>query len=192
MLRTDEDIRLIEATLKGSRPAFQQLVERYQHYVFTIAFKILRSREEAEEAAQDVFVKVYKTLNSYEQKSKFSTWLYTVTYRTAIDIARKKQLLTDSIDDDAHFLQIEDAEDNPLQEVQHGDLQTQLQFVINQLRPDDAALITLFYLNEKTVKEISEITGLTETNIKTKLHRTREILREYLSEHLKAEIQDFL
>jgi len=192
MQRTDEDIRLIEATLKGSRPAFQQLVERYQYFVFTIAFKILRSREEAEEAAQDVFVKVYKTLNSYEQKSKFSTWLYTVTYRTAIDVARKKQLLTDSIDDDAHFLQIEDAEDNPLQEVQHGDLQTQLQFVINQLRPDDAALITLFYLNEKTVKEISEITGLTETNIKTKLHRTREALRDYLSEHLKAEIQDFL
>ncbi|MFN7115785.1 MAG: RNA polymerase sigma factor [Saprospiraceae bacterium] len=192
MQRTDDDIRLIEATLKGSRPAFQQLVERYQHFVFTIAFRILRSREEAEEAAQDVFVKVYKTLNSYEKKSKFSTWLYTVTYRTAIDIARKKQLLTDSIDDDANFLQMEAAEDSPLKEVQHVDLQVQLQVAINQLRPDDAALITLFYLNEKTVKEISEITGLTETNIKTKLHRTRELLREHLSEHLKAEIQDFI
>lgn len=192
MQRTDEDITLIEATLKGSRPAFQQLVERYQHFVFTIAYKILRTREEAEEAAQDVFVKVYKTLGSYEQKSKFSTWLYTVTYRTAIDIARKKQLLTDSIDNDDHFLQLEDAEDTPLEEVQQGDLQSQLQLAINQLRPDDAALITLFYLNEKTVKEISEIMDLTETNIKTKLHRTRETLRQYLSEHLKAEIQDFL
>lgn len=192
MQRTDEDITLIEATLKGSRPAFQQLVERYQHFVFTIAYKILRTREEAEEAAQDVFVKVYKTLGSYEQKSKFSTWLYTVTYRTAIDIARKKQLLTDSIDNDDNFLQLEDAEDTPLEEVQQGDLQSQLQLAINQLRPDDAALITLFYLNEKTVKEISEIMDLTETNIKTKLHRTRETLRQYLSEHLKAEIQDFL
>lgn len=189
---TDEDSRLIEATLRGSRPAFQLLVERYQHFVFTIAFKILRSREEAEEVAQDVFVKVYKMLNSYEKKSKFSTWLYTVTYRTAIDTARKKQVLTDSIDDDAHFLQIEDAENSPLQEVQESDLQSQLQLVINRLRPDDAALITLFYLNEKPIKEISEITGLTETNIKTKLHRIREVLREYLNEHLKAEIQDFL
>lgn len=192
MKQTDDDIILVEATLKGSRPAFQLLVERYQHFVFTVAFKILRSREEAEEAAQDVFVKVYKTLNSYEKKSKFSTWLYTVTYRTAIDIARKKQLLTDSIDDDTIFLQIETAAHNPLEEVQQSDLQAQLQLAIKQLRSEDAALITLFYLNEKTVKEISEITGLTETNIKTKLHRTRELLRAHLSEHLKAEIQDFL
>lgn len=192
MQQTDEDIRLIEATLHGSRPAFQLLVERYQHFVFTIAFKILRSREEAEEVAQDVFVKVYKTLVSYEKKSKFSTWLYTVTYRTAIDTARKKQLWTDSIDDDAYFLQIEDGKDSPLQEAQQNDLQGQIQWAINQLKPEDAALITLFYLNEKPIKEISEITGLTETNIKTKLHRIREVLRGHLNEHLKAEIQDFL
>lgn len=192
MQQTDEDIRLIAATLRGSRPAFQLLVERYQHFVFTIAFKILRSREEAEEVAQDVFVKVYKTLQSYEQKSKFSTWLYTVTYRTAIDTARKKQRWTDSMDEESNFLQIEDQGDNPLQEVQQNDLQNQIQAAINRLRPDDAALITLFYLNEKPIKEISEITGLTETNIKTKLHRIREVLREHLNTHFKAEIQDFL
>ena len=192
MQATDEDILLIQATIRGSRPAFQQLVERYQHFVFTIAFKMLRSREEAEEVAQDVFLKVYKTLGSYEKKAKFSTWLYTVTYRTAIDTARKKQLWTDSIDDDAHFLQIEDAEDNPLQEMQQSDLQSQIQLIINRLKPEDATLITLFYLNEKTIKEISDITDLTETNIKTKLHRIREGLREHFNEHLKAEIQDFL
>lgn len=192
MQRTDEDIRLIEATLRGSRSAFQILVERYQHFVFTIAMKVLRSREDAEEVAQDVFVKVYKTLGTYEKKSKFSTWLYTVTFRTAIDTGRKKQLFTDSIDDNTSFLQIEDAEENPLHEVQHSDLNFQLQLVLNRLRPEDAALITLFYLNEKSIKEISEITGLTETNIKTKLHRTRELLREHLSQHLKEEIQDFL
>lgn len=192
MQELDEDIRLIEATLKGSRTAFQLLVERYQHFVFTIAFKMLRSREEAEEVAQDVFVKVYKTLHSYEQKSKFSTWLYTVTYRTAIDTARKKQLLTDSIDEETYFLQLENTGDSPLEEVQQSDIQHQIQLAINRLRPDDAALITLFYLNEKPIKEISVITGLTETNIKTKLHRIREVLREHLNAHFKAEIQDFL
>ena len=188
----DEDVQLIEAVLKGNQPAFQRLVERYQHFVFTIAFRILKSREEAEETAQDVFVKVYKTLNSFEKKSKFSTWLYTITYRTAIDTARKKQILTDSIDDDSSFLQIEDQEKTPLQEVQHGDLQHQLQEAIQKLKPEDATLITLYYLNEKSVKEIADITGLTETNIKTKLHRTREALREYLSDQLQAEIQDII
>lgn len=192
MQPTDKDDKLIEATMRGSRPAFQQLVERYQHFVFTIAHKILRSREEAEEVAQDVFVKVYKTLGSYERKSKFSTWLYTVTYRTAIDTARKKQLATTSVDDNDHFLQMEDSEDSPLETIQQGDLKSQLQLAINRLRPDDAVLITLFYLNEKPIKEISEITGLTETNIKTKLHRSRELLREHLKTQLKAEIQDFL
>ena len=65
--------------------AFQQLVERYQNYVFTIVLQIVRTREEAEEAAQDVFLKVYRQLAGFEQKSKFSTWLYTIAYRTAID-----------------------------------------------------------------------------------------------------------
>ncbi len=188
----DEDIQLIKAVLNGNQPAFQRLVERYQHFVFTIALRILKTREEAEEAAQDVFIKVYKTLGNFEKKSKFSTWLYTVTYRTAIDIARKKQLLTDSIDDDQSFLQVEDTERTPVQELQQSDLQQQLQAAIQKLKPDDAALITLYYLNEKSVREIADITGLTETNIKTKLHRTREMLREYLNEQLQAEIKDMI
>jgi len=82
--------------------------------------------------------------------------------------------------------------ESPLETAQHGDLQLHLQWAIQQLKPDDAVIITLFYLNEKTIKEIAEITGLTETNIKTKLHRSRETLQERLNEHLKTEIQDFL
>ncbi|MDX1941094.1 MAG: sigma-70 family RNA polymerase sigma factor [Saprospiraceae bacterium] len=188
----EDDIQMIEAVLQGNQTAFQRLVEQYQHFVFTIALRILKSREEAEEAAQDVFIKVYKTLGNFEKKSKFSTWLYTVAYRTAIDTARKKQLLTDSIDDDQAFLQLEDSKNTPLQDVQQYDLQRQLQEAIQKLKPEDAALITLYYLNEKSVKEITEITGLTETNVKTKLHRTREVLREHLTEQLQAEVKDLI
>ncbi|HMO38101.1 MAG TPA: sigma-70 family RNA polymerase sigma factor [Saprospiraceae bacterium] len=189
----DEDLQMIEAVLQGNQPAFQQLVERYQHFVFTIALRIVKSREEAEEVAQDVFLKVYKTLGQFEKKSKFSTWLYTVAWRTSIDQARRKQILTDSIDDEeGAFWQIATPDETPLQAVQHSDLQQQLQQAIQQLRPDDAALITLYYLNEKSVKEIADITGLTETNIKTKLYRTRELLREYLDAQLQEEIKDML
>ncbi len=189
----DEDLQMIEAVLQGNQPAFQRLVERCQYFVFTIAMRIVKSREEAEEVAQDVFLKVYKTLGQFEKKSKFSTWLYTVTWRTSIDQARRKQILTDSIDDEeGAFWQVATPDETPLQAVQHGDLQQQLQQAIQQLRPEDAALITLYYLNEKSVKEIADITGLTETNIKTKLYRIRELLREYLDTQLQEEIKDML
>ena len=74
----DEGLRLVEQTLAGDRSAFQKLVERYQAYVFTITYKVLQNREDAEESAQDVFLKVYRTLSIFEKKSNFSTWLYTI------------------------------------------------------------------------------------------------------------------
>ena len=189
----EEDIRLVKLALKGQRLAFKRLVEKYQNFVFTITFKVLRSREEAEEAAQDVFIKVYKTLSSFEQKSKFSTWLYTIAYRTAIDKSRKKQLNTYSIDNDDSFIQIEDTgRDNPDKQLFRGDLHDQLHQAIQHLKSTDATLITLFYLHEKSVKEIAEITGLSISNIKTKLHRVREALKKVLSKQLKAELQDLL
>lgn len=188
----DEDIQLIDAVLRGNRPAFRQLVERYQNFVFTVAFRVLKSREEAEEAAQDVFVKVYQTLHTFEKKSKFSTWLYTIAYRSAIDVARKKQFYTQSIDDNESFLQVKDTENNPLQDTQQTDLQVHLREIIQQLKPEEAAIITLFYLQEKSVKEIADIMDLTITNVKTKLHRTREALRDLLQVQLREELEDII
>lgn len=189
----EDDIQMVNAVLNGNTLAFQQLVEKYQYFVFTITSKVLSKREEAEEAAQDVFIKVYKTLASFEQRSKFSTWLYAIAYRTAIDQARKRNYLTNSIDDDDQYLQLEDQEGAlPSDGIQQEDLQTQLETAISRLKPIDATLITLFYLHENSVKEIAEITGLTESNIKTKLHRLREQLKEQLENQLKHEIHDLL
>ncbi len=189
----ENDSLLVQQSLKGSRPAFQQLVEKYQGYVFTITFKVLKSREEAEEAAQDVFIKVYESLGSFEGKSKFTTWLYTIAYRTALDRVRKKQLPTSSIDDEDSYLQIADtASAGPAEDLYQADLSSQLKAAISRLKPIDAALITLFYLHEKPVKEVADILGLTKTNAKTKLHRLRETLKTELSSQLETEIQDLL
>lgn len=188
----EDDNKWILAARKGNRLAFRRLVEKYQNYVFTIAIKILKQRELAEEVAQDVFLKVYHTLDTFEGKSKFSTWLYTVAYRTTIDAARKKQLQTQSIDDDRTSNRKDDFHEDGLQRVNRQDLQYHLQAAIDQLDPVDASIITLYYLHEKMVKEIAEITGLTETNIKTKLYRLRDRLRETLTQQLGSEIQDML
>ena len=189
----DEDITLVESCLKGSQAAFQQLVERYQDYVFTISMKVLKSREDAEEAAQDTFIKVYRMLGSFERKSKFSTWLYTITYRTALDRARRKKLPISSIDDDESFIQVADTgSGNPADELYQQDLSSQLNAAISRLKPADAALVSLFYLQEVPVKEAAEILGLSLSNAKTKLHRLREALKEALSNQLHAEILDLL
>ncbi|MCI5082510.1 MAG: sigma-70 family RNA polymerase sigma factor [Saprospiraceae bacterium] len=188
-----EDEQLIKQVLSGQQAAFHQLVLKYQNFVFTITHRVLSSREEAEEAAQDTFLKVYKTLSSFEGKSKFSTWLYSIAYRTAIDLARKKKLPIDSIDNDDHYLQIKDsAKARPDDILQQQDLQTTLQMVIERLKPIDATLITLFYLHEKSIKEIVEITGLSKSNVKTKLHRLRETMRTELADLLQNEAEDLL
>ncbi len=187
----DSDTHLISQVLLGDQKAFHALVERYQNYVFTITFKVLKNRELAEEVAQDVFIKVYKMLGSFQQKSKFSTWLYTVAYRAALDEARKKKRYAESIEGEDSFLQIEDTLGRGTDEgVQQEDLRKALEKAIQKLKPLNATIITLFYLHEKSVQEIADITGLTTTNIKTKLHRLREQLRKHLISELSTELED--
>lgn len=193
MVKNKSDSSIIKAVLNGDHDAYRSLVDRYQHFVFTIAINILKSREEAEEAAQDVFIKVYKMLHSFRGQSKFSTWLYTIAYRTALDYQKKKKQQPLSIDNDESFLQVsDDVSAKPDQTMQQEDLQDHLQKVIRQLRPTDASIITLFYLHEKSVQEVAQITELTVSNVKTRLHRLREVLRKKLEQQLKTEIKDLL
>lgn len=178
----EEDLLLVQGVLRGDQGAFRQVVEKYQNYVFTIAMRVLKTREEAEEVAQDVFLKVYKMLGSYRQESKFSSWLYAITYRTAIDNARKKKLPLQSIETGGGVMQTPDLHSKtPAELTQDNDLRQQVQSIINRLKPSDANIITLYYLHEQSVQEIAEITGLSVTNVKTKLFRLREQLRQELT-----------
>ena len=180
-----EDQEAIQRTLAGDQSAFQFLVEKYQYYVFSVTFNILKKREEAEEAAQDVFLKAYKTLESFRGASRFTTWLYTIAYRTAIDSQRRKVHHAYSLNDEENHIQIVDqSTPTPDTKLNRADLKTHIERAIKQLKPKDAAIITLFYLNERSVKEIAQITGLTVTNIKTKLYRLRDHLKTILQKEL--------
>jgi RNA polymerase sigma-70 factor (ECF subfamily) len=188
----DKDLILIKATLEGNKASFATLVEDYQDFVFTIAFKILRKREEAEEAAQDTFLKAYKSLGSFEGKSKFATWLYQIAWRTAIDKNRGKTLKKVSLDDSNVFTEISD---NGISASESLHTQTQRQVIqqaLEKLKPEDAALINLYYLNEQSVKEICEITGQTESNIKVRLFRLRDTLKNQLTSILKNEVNQII
>src|ERR1700752_2841316 len=140
------DIELIDQTLGGNQAAYADLVKRHQRFVFTLAMRFAKGREDAEEIAQDCFIKAYRSLASFQGQAKFSTWLYSIVYTTAMTFLRKRRIDTDSIDDDEAFIQVENKPSAyDFYNVENKSRSFYLNQAIEQLLPDDAAIITLFY-----------------------------------------------
>lgn len=188
----ETDLVYIHKVLEGDRNAFATLVSKYQNYVFTVCYRVLKNRETAEEAAQDSFVKVYKTLKTFKKDAKFSTWLYAIAFRTAIDHSRKKKMNATPIDNQDNFLQIMDKKSTPIEVTEDENLKSVLQKVIGTLPEVEGSIITLYYQGEQSVKEIAETLNISESNVKVKLFRTREALKYKLSRYLRAEVKDLL
>lgn len=182
----------IEKVLLGDASSFSFLVESYKDMAYTIALKIVRSPEDAEEVAQDSFVKAFQQLQTFKGNSKFSTWLYTIVYRTAISKIRKKKLEVTDIDEYVIENHSIDFSFPQLDLLKAEEQKKYVTLAINALAELDALLITLFYLNENTFDEIIEITGLTKTNIKVRLFRARKKLYKELSKILKTELKTIL
>ena len=159
---------------------------------YTVAIKIVKSHEDAEEVAQDSFLKAYEKLDSFKGNSKFSTWLYTIVYRNSITKIRKKKVATTDIDDYVMDNYSEGSEFPQLEAIKNGEQQKYVREAIDRLPEKDALLITLFYMNESSVEEIEQITNLTQSNIKVKLFRARKKLNTELSFLLKEEVNTIL
>ena len=191
MNKTD-DAYYIEAVRKGNVAAFSVLVERYQNMVYSLALKLLKKPEEAEEMAQDTFVKAYQKLDTYEGKSKFSTWLYSITYNACISELRKRRIEFKSLDD----RQISDDDEQKMhdyyRETKKEDQEKYLNLALGKLPEDDQVLVTLYYYENQSMDEISMITGLTVSNIKVKIHRARKRMYALLHEMLHEEIYTLL
>ena len=187
------DIELIEQTLAGNQSAYSDLVKRHQRFVFTLALRFTKTREDAEEVAQDCFIKAYRSLQSFSGNSKFTTWLYSIVYTTAMTFLRKKRLDTSSIDDESNFVQVENqnaAFENNMAE--NKSRSYYLNQAIEQLLPDDAMIITLFYKGEQSLEEIATTLGIEPNNVKVKLFRARQRLKEKLERNLKHEVNELI
>lgn len=183
-----EDNHYIGRVLGGDSSAFSALVNRHKTMAFSIALKILQNREDAEEVAQDSFLKAFESLGSFEKKSKFSTWLYRIVYNTAITKARKKRIEFVGIDD---RLITNYSEDEVQERVGGFDADEQKMIIdraLKRLPEEDNLLITLFYKAEHSIEEISAITSLTESNVKVRLHRIRKKLYGEISEMMKYQL----
>lgn len=171
-----DDSYYIEQVLNGDKAAFTNLVNKHKDMVFTICNRICNRYEEAEEIAQDAFVKAFQALPTFKQKSKFSTWLYRIAYNTAISHTRKKKIETAAIDE--QFIENYTL-DTIYSNLEGMDEEEQVMIVekaLKELPSEENLMITMFYRKEMTIEEICNITGLTASNVKVKLHRIRKKL----------------
>ena len=184
----DNDAERIERILKGDSTAFRELVNRHKDYAFTLAYRILNSREDAEEAAQDAFVRAYNALASFNREAKFTTWLYRIVVNCALTVQQRRKMQTEDIDDAKILRGSNDTTDALKQKEQKFYIQKALKL----LSPDDVTMITLFYLKENSLEEIAEIVGIETNTVKVKLHRARKRLADAMQNILKGEAKNLL
>ena len=185
------DNEIITRVLRGEHQLYADLVTRYQNFVFTLALRYTPVREDAEEIAQDVFVKAYKALKDFRGESKFSTWLYSIVNSTAITFLRKKKLDVSSLDKE-HVFEQADSKDSGTSANQ-VEVKSKVEMVtkaIQLLSPDDAKLITLFYKTEQSLEEIAQIMNMETNTVKVKLHRARTRLKEKMEKYFTQEVRD--
>ncbi len=191
-MKQNDDLYHIEAVKKGNVQAFSFLVEKYQKMVYTLALKLMKKPEEAEEMAQDTFIKAFHKIDSYEGKSKFSTWLYSITYNACISELRKRRIEFKSLDDRQISDQDEQRMHDYYRENRKEDQEKYLALAMEKLPEDDQVLVTLYYYENQSMDEISVITGLTVSNIKVKIHRARKRMQLFLYEMLNEEVYSLL
>lgn len=185
------DNEVISRVLQGEQNAYAELVNRYQGYVFTLVLRMIKSREDAEEVAQDVFVKAYRSLSDFRGESKFSTWLYTITNTTCITFLRKKKLDIHSLENEKVF-EAADSKDSGLRAnmIEQKSRVNMVNEAIAMLSPDDAGIITLFYKAEQNLEEIARILRIESNNAKVRLHRARTRLKEKMEKHFSEEVKN--
>ena len=186
------DIELIEASLGGNQSAYADLVRRHQRFVFTLALRFAKNREDAEEIAQDCFIKAHRSLASFQKQSKFSTWLYSIVYTTSMTFLRKKKLPTDYIDDENTYIQLQNYAGSSGNLAENRSRSYYLNEAIGELQPDDASIITLFYMGEQSLDEIAKVLGIESNTVKVKLFRARQRLKEKLEKNLKSEVRELI
>jgi RNA polymerase sigma-70 factor (ECF subfamily) len=171
-----EEEQVIAAIRSGDSSAFKKIVDHYQDMVYTICIRLVKNSMIAEELAQDSFLKAFRNIHSYRGESKFSTWLYRIAYNTCLSSFRKNTV------DEIEFqdYNADSQENDGLKSLETEDRDLELKRLLVRLKEDEQLLIQLFYLEELSIKEIADVVGMTESNIKVKLHRSKQKLKEFI------------
>ncbi|KOS66861.1 RNA polymerase sigma factor SigW [Lysinibacillus contaminans] len=177
----------IKQVLKGDQNAFADIVSLYQHKLYQVCYRMLSNKQEAEDIAQEAFVRAYMNLHTFDQKRKFSTWLYRIATNLCIDRIRKKKpdyyldaevTGTEGLD---MYSQIAAKDQLPEETLVQMELQERIQYEIGRLPDKYRSVIVLKYIEELSLQEISEILDMPLGTVKTRIHRGREALRKQLN-----------
>jgi RNA polymerase sigma-70 factor (ECF subfamily) len=175
---------LITRALGGEGICFDELVKRYHRPIASFVFRMIGNRETALDLTQDVFIKVYGSLERYRPEYKFSTWIYKIASNTAIDHLRKASLTTSPLyfvsDDEEVELPIAAKGLSPERALERSERREQIEEVIAQLPPRYRELIVLRHVSELGYDEIAEVTGLPLGTVKNRIFRAREAMRKHL------------
>jgi len=186
MIKSDE--YYIDKVLKGDDGKFSILIDRYKDLIFTLCYRIIKDKENAEEAAQDTFLKTYKSLAKFKGESKFSSWIYRIAYNTSLDkLKQLKRQITTISTVDVNELNIGNIE-STLDILESIELKDQIKNSIKKLNSEDAFILTLYYYDNLSMQEIAKITGHKANSIKVKIHRSRQKLMVILKKQLPKEI----
>jgi RNA polymerase sigma-70 factor (ECF subfamily) len=185
---TDAD--LVAAILKGEQELFRDLVQRYQGRLVNYLYRLLRSTQEAEDLAQEVFFKVYRALDRYDPRYKFSTWLFRVAQNAAIDQIRKRRLQLVSMDrqgsgdDDLGTWEFPSSDPSPYGDLRNRERGEAIQTAIDGLPWDYRELIVLRHYGELSYDEIAKLKDMPLGTVKNKLFRGRQMMKEKLQDFL--------
>ena len=160
--------------LKGDTSAFGYFVDTYQDMAIPIAYRVCNNMQDAEDIVQNAFVKAFHNIHTFRSDSKFSTWFYRIVYNTAISHIKTSIFSTEFVDYKMGDTDSSYSEYDTLDQIEENEKKALIEKTMAKIPPDESLLLTLFYLEENSVKDIVQITGLTEANVKVKLHRARK------------------
>jgi RNA polymerase sigma-70 factor (ECF subfamily) len=174
--------------LKGNESDYSIIIDRYKNKAFSLLKRMLKNEYDAEEVLQDSFLKAYNSLRNFKGEAKFSTWFYKIVYNTALTklSSKKRKIESEMLSIEHHF----DLESNYNSvDIEKKDMSAFIQSTINRLPERYAAIVSMFYLNEMSIEEISEVMQISVSNVKVMLHRSRNSLRDLiLKSNLAKEI----
>ena len=166
----------VEAARRGDKQAFSQLVQAYQRPVYNLTYRMLGNSEEAEDAAQETFLRAYARLGQYDPQMKFSTWVFSIANHHCIDRLRKRRATHISIDDNPVLENLQEDTPQPEHQALEREQSIELQGLINLLEPEYRTPLVLRYWEEMSYEEIAEAMGVTVAAVKSRLFRARQQL----------------
>ena len=185
-METPTDMEIVQRVKAGDAEAFGALVNRYSGRVYALAFAVVHDAQRAEDVTQEAFIRAYEHLDGFRGASAFATWLYRIAYNTAVSHARRTRPKHCGIDE-RRLAALPDSEADRLEEwAEKQERLDALNRAVERLDPEERALVTLFYYEDRSVGECAAITELSEGNVKVRLHRIRKKLYVLVNDEMNG------